>query len=205
MSGFFGTITLKQLDVMSIGGALGGAMLGSSCCAIQLVLNYFSIGCAGFAILDPYRPIFLAMSASSFGTMLYFNHQTGRPLTSFRNVFSLALVVGLALLPKLVDYVNTPSPPALADQVFEVDLSGMKCVGCANAVHNALNTIDGVVQNRVVLEEQAAEIYVRGDKPLTDDALEAALGDLGFGGKIKSARRPSEDEATRAAKRDEAK
>lgn len=98
--------------------------LGSSCCAVQLVLNYFSIGCAGnlssdfvildilisheflqgFAVLDPYRPFFLGLSAASFGSMLYFNHKNGNPIFSFRNAFSLALVVGLAGLPKVLSW-----------------------------------------------------------------------------------------------------
>jgi hypothetical protein len=31
------------------------AMLASSCCIPQLVLNFFAFGCAGFAALTPFR------------------------------------------------------------------------------------------------------------------------------------------------------
>ena len=31
------------------------ALLSSSCCLLQLVLNTFSLGCAGFARLTPYK------------------------------------------------------------------------------------------------------------------------------------------------------
>lgn len=41
------------------------ALLASSCCALQLVLNCFSMGCAGFnTVLGPWRPFFVAMAVS---------------------------------------------------------------------------------------------------------------------------------------------
>lgn len=43
-------------------GALTGGLLSSSCCIIQLVLNYTSIGCAGFSALTPYRHVFRAIT-----------------------------------------------------------------------------------------------------------------------------------------------
>jgi hypothetical protein len=43
-------------------GALTGGLLSSSCCVIQLVLNYTSIGCAGFSALTPYRHVFRAIT-----------------------------------------------------------------------------------------------------------------------------------------------
>ena len=43
--------------------ALG--LLSSSCCALQLLLNYLSFGCAGFnTVLGPLRPQFLAITLS---------------------------------------------------------------------------------------------------------------------------------------------
>lgn len=44
-------------------GAL--ALLTSSCCPIQLVLNAFGFGCAGFSVFTPYRAYFLALSIVS--------------------------------------------------------------------------------------------------------------------------------------------
>ena len=35
--------------------ALVPAMLASSCCIPQLILNMFAFGCAGFAVLTPFR------------------------------------------------------------------------------------------------------------------------------------------------------
>ncbi|KAI8930360.1 hypothetical protein BC831DRAFT_440209 [Entophlyctis helioformis] len=42
--------------------AMGASLLSSSCCVIQLVMNYLSLGCAGFAVLTPYRPHFTALA-----------------------------------------------------------------------------------------------------------------------------------------------
>jgi hypothetical protein len=46
-------------------GALTGGLLSSSCCVIQLVLNYTSIGCAGFSALTPYKHVFRAITGAS--------------------------------------------------------------------------------------------------------------------------------------------
>ncbi|KAL5475889.1 hypothetical protein EMCRGX_G025766 [Ephydatia muelleri] len=49
--------------------AVCGGLLASSCCVIQLVLNLFSFGCAGFNIvLQPYRPVLLSVV---FGGLIY--------------------------------------------------------------------------------------------------------------------------------------
>lgn len=51
----------------TLGLAVLGGLLSSSCCVLQLLLNALSVGCAGFSALTPYRPLFLALTASSLG------------------------------------------------------------------------------------------------------------------------------------------
>ena len=41
--------------------AVLGGLLCSSCCIVQLLLNSFSVGCAGFAVLTPYRSALLGL------------------------------------------------------------------------------------------------------------------------------------------------
>jgi copper chaperone CopZ len=54
------------------GAALAGGLLASSCCVVQLVLNIFSIGCAGFnTILGPYRWFFLLFALGGLGYSFY--------------------------------------------------------------------------------------------------------------------------------------
>lgn len=36
----------------------------------------------------------------------------------------------------------------------------MKCMGCANAVHNGINGIDGVKNNQITLDSHKGEIVV---------------------------------------------
>jgi hypothetical protein len=57
-------------------GALTGGLLSSSCCVIQLVLNYTSIGCAGFSALTPYRHVFRAMTGMREAAAAAAAHQT---------------------------------------------------------------------------------------------------------------------------------
>lgn len=64
----------------SFAAVLAG-LLNSSCCVVQLILNWFSVGCAGFAILDPFRPIFLTASFGGFLlSILYGYFYQNKPL-----------------------------------------------------------------------------------------------------------------------------
>ncbi len=51
----------------TLGLAVLGGLLSSSCCVLQLALNAASLGCAGFSALTPYRPLFLAATAGGLG------------------------------------------------------------------------------------------------------------------------------------------
>jgi hypothetical protein len=50
-----------KFDIYSITSAL----LASSCCPIQIIINTLGFGCAGFAILTPYKPLFLTLTIAS--------------------------------------------------------------------------------------------------------------------------------------------
>jgi len=70
---------------------------------IQLVLNAFSIGCAGFSVLTPLRPVFLAIS---FGLVLY---TVTKYRFSARTFATLLITLGLIITPELVAVVNQSS------------------------------------------------------------------------------------------------
>ena len=44
------------------------SLLSSSCCLLQLIINAFSFGCAGFAALDIVRPFFLCLTFGALST-----------------------------------------------------------------------------------------------------------------------------------------
>jgi len=46
---------------------------------IQLVLNVFSVGCAGFSVLTPYRVLFVGLTATSLGASHLRHRQVLRP------------------------------------------------------------------------------------------------------------------------------
>ncbi|KAF9310961.1 hypothetical protein BG003_007932 [Podila horticola] len=85
--------------------ALAVGLLSSSCCVVQLVLNAFSIGCAGFSVLTPLRPVFLAIS---FGLVLY---TVTKYRFSARTFATLVITLGLTITPELVAVVNQSSGP----------------------------------------------------------------------------------------------
>ncbi|KAK9840601.1 hypothetical protein WJX81_003915 [Elliptochloris bilobata] len=79
----------------TLGLAVLGGLLSSSCCVLQLFLNALSFGCAGFSLLTPYRPLFLALTAGSFGLAHWRNRNARQTL------FALAVSASLALTPEL--------------------------------------------------------------------------------------------------------
>ncbi|KAG0334883.1 hypothetical protein BG000_007958 [Podila horticola] len=85
--------------------AITVGLLSSSCCVVQLVLNAFSIGCAGFSVLTPLRPMFLAISC---GLVLY---TVTKYRFSARTFATLSITLGLTIMPELVAVVNQSSGP----------------------------------------------------------------------------------------------
>ncbi|KAK3810120.1 MAG: hypothetical protein J3Q66DRAFT_391283 [Benniella sp.] len=85
-------------------------LLSSSCCVIQLVLNAFSIGCAGFSVLTPFRPVF---GSISFLLILYTVYKYR---FSSRTALTLAITFLLSVTPEMVSVYNrSPSGVALRE------------------------------------------------------------------------------------------
>ncbi|KAI9359237.1 hypothetical protein DFJ73DRAFT_757695 [Zopfochytrium polystomum] len=78
------------------------ALLASSCCVVQLLLNAFSIGCAGFAVLDPYAPVFAALCLAALSASWLAN---GR-VASRSLVRSALLSAALLASPQIVAAYN---------------------------------------------------------------------------------------------------
>lgn len=82
-------------------------LLSSSCCLIQLALNLMSVGCAGFSVLTPYRPLFLAFSSLLVLVTIY------KYRWSSRTALTLALVLTLTTTPEIVAVYNQSSTGSL--------------------------------------------------------------------------------------------
>eukprot|EP01127_Copromyxa_protea_P018027 TRINITY_DN5586_c0_g1_i1.p1 TRINITY_DN5586_c0_g1~~TRINITY_DN5586_c0_g1_i1.p1 ORF type:complete len:182 (-),score=40.41 TRINITY_DN5586_c0_g1_i1:27-572(-) len=178
---------MDKLDRYLGSSAVVSALLGTSCCAIQLFLNAFSFGCAGFAVLDPYNTFFTTLSTASLIGLLGYNYHNETLNTSNKSLW-MAVAASLLLrsFPLIVDKLNNPTiDDQLIEEVIDLEIEGMKCKGCANAVHNALNSVEGVEQNSVFFDDRTAKIYTKGKK-VTEAELDDALKPLGFKAKPKA-------------------
>ncbi|KAG0371166.1 hypothetical protein BC939DRAFT_161901 [Gamsiella multidivaricata] len=87
--------------------AITVGLLSSSCCVIQLVLNAMSIGCAGFSVLTPLRPIFGTLS------FLLMAYTTYKYRLSSRTALTMAIALILTLSPEVVSVYNQSAPGSL--------------------------------------------------------------------------------------------
>jgi copper chaperone CopZ len=164
-------VTLKDLAALlapyqQYGAAAVAGLLNSSCCVIQLALNWMSIGCAGFSVLDPLRPVFLTLSYGGLATSLAYAHfYQGKPVATKENLITTLIVTALSLSPELVNAINTRSLPVLSAKpapevvrkTVHLNIEGMKCKSCANKVKNAIEAV-GNCQAMVFQDESRAEV-----------------------------------------------
>ena len=71
-------------------------------------------------------------------------------------------------------------------QTLSFDVSGMTCGGCTGSVQRALSEINGVVQAEVTLRPGVATVVIDAAR-VTPDQLEAAITELGYPAKARTA------------------
>ncbi len=107
------------------------SLLGSSCCIIQLILNIFSVGCAGFAILDKYEIYFLFITSLSIGILL--------KLKGIKNTYKIILIcIAISASKRIVNMFLKDAQ--IKSNVF-LTVKGVKCNGCALKLCSELKTI----------------------------------------------------------------
>jgi len=101
---------------------------------------------------------------------------------------ALALVAGILVLavgaPWLVGQIQSlPKPHALAaraqQRVVSLDVGGMTCKNCANAVKGSLARVDGVSEVQIRFAERKAIVVC--DEAVADSTLAAAVHRAGPG------------------------
>eukprot|EP01124_Arcella_intermedia_P025001 TRINITY_DN4367_c0_g1_i2.p1 TRINITY_DN4367_c0_g1~~TRINITY_DN4367_c0_g1_i2.p1 ORF type:complete len:195 (+),score=21.28 TRINITY_DN4367_c0_g1_i2:42-587(+) len=169
----------NRLSLPLAGFGVLSALLGSSCCVIQLFLNLFAVGCAGFAVLDPYSGILNALSAASLSYNFWLNYQYSGRFYNKNLLISVVLAILFAIAPTVVNRVNNP---VVKPQTKEIHLKveGMKCLGCANSVHNILNGLPGVVNNKINFEEKEVTVYTNTDDQSIKEQIKGAMAELGY-------------------------
>lgn len=129
------------------------ALLSSSCCVIQLILNIFSVSCAGFAVFTPYRSLLTAL------TILLLTHSAYKNGLNNRGVlFSVIISVCLMISPNIVQMINRGDGAAAvtASQYYRVELQGLGCEACANRIRNILSAVEWIHSAKVFFDNQTA-------------------------------------------------
>lgn len=128
-------------------------LLSSSCCAAQLVLNSFSIGCAGFnTLLGPLRPLMLAVTCTLQLCVLRAALASRSTLLAVLPVSGLT--VALALLPELLHAAMSRGQATRCDVRLQID--GMGCTACTVGVKQALERMPEVTSASVDLASASA-------------------------------------------------
>ena len=112
--------------------ALVGGLLSSSCCAIQLILNLFSVSCAGFAVMDVYRIPFTCLTFGLLGWKRMIAKQSGAPFITRESLAVMGAALVLTLMPNMVRASNERVKVNDVGQTEWYSVQGMKCLGCAN-------------------------------------------------------------------------
>lgn len=144
-------------------------LLSSSCCVVQLVLNYFSISCAGFAVLTPYRNVL-----SSITILLLSYNVYSKGLKNRHALLSVLLSVAFMISPEVVKLVNH-LPARSVDKstvYFRFHLDGLGCEACANRIKNTLNQFEWVYDTRVFFDNKTAIVQTVPQKDIEQSIIE---------------------------------
>ncbi|KAG2231503.1 hypothetical protein BDF21DRAFT_420072 [Thamnidium elegans] len=142
-------VSLKQQAVPTL-----TALLSSSCCVIQLVLNFFSISCAGFAIFTPYRRLLTTVTI----LMLAYTIRN-KGIKNRQVLISTFISVAFMISPEIVKTINVSSTDKVVSSIvfyFRVHLDGLGCEACANRIKNRLNAVEWILDTRVYFDNSTA-------------------------------------------------
>lgn len=130
------------------------ALLSSSCCIIQLILNMFSISCAGFAILTPYRGLLTSLSVLMLSYGIY-----KKGIRNGSVMFSVLICMLLMISPEIVKKQNQQVITTTTTSYFiRLHLDGLGCEACANRIKSKLNSVDWILNTRVYFDNKTAII-----------------------------------------------
>lgn len=124
-------------------------LLSSSCCALQIVLNMFSFGCAGFnTALGPWRPTFVALTITV--QTISWCVAAGRPYQWAPTAGMTALSLTLTLLPEALALYTARRERLAASAVADGAVGGHKRIalqleslGCSACVAKVSSVLGG--------------------------------------------------------------
>lgn len=161
-------------------------LLSSSCCALQLLLNALSMGCAGFnTVLGPWRPTLLAWTCLVQATSWMVAWD--RPYQWMPTATATVVVMSLALLPEFLHYCvhvdernQTVAQKQSAIIQFHFQMTSVGCAACLVTIRHALNKLPGVVDIQACLETNILRVDCCQSANTTQDTILECLEEAGF-------------------------
>jgi len=148
-------------------------LLSSSCCALQLLLNMASLGCAGFnTVLGPIRPSLLAITLlTQIGSWIVAYERPWQWVPTLTGSF---VTLTLSLLPEFLEYYNNKRYYKINDEdnnmkktadggsttihnnsqttsIMYFKMKSVGCSACLATVTNVLKNIDGITHFRYTM------------------------------------------------------
>lgn len=165
---YFFSFSLNMKISFKVLPALTG-LLSSSCCVIQLMLNFFSISCAGFAVFTPYRGVL-----SSITILLLTYNVYNKGLNNRQALFSVLFSVAFMISPEIVKIINhSPTKSITKSAVYyRFHLDGLGCEACANRIKNTLNQVEWIHDTRVFFDNQTAIVQTITQKDIEQSIIE---------------------------------
>jgi copper chaperone CopZ len=159
------------------------ALLSSSCCLLQLILNFLSFGCAGFNnLLGPLRPTFLACTILLQASSWYVAWE--RPWQWKPTFLSTLLVLFTAFLPELLQCYSeiatstTEEHPQETTHTYTFQMESVGCSACMVTVSGVLNNIPSVARYDADLQQN--QLHVELTSSYDPKELLVKLEEVGF-------------------------
>ncbi|KAL9540997.1 hypothetical protein MBANPS3_009368 [Mucor bainieri] len=149
------------------------ALLSSSCCVIQLILNFFSVSCAGFAVFTPYRSVLSTVTI----LLLSYNLVTATTASQTRRKLVILVVsVLLMVSPEIVQWVNQSSATTIAttakNHYYRIHLDGLGCEACANRIKNTLMSTEWISDAKVYFNNKTAIVQIKDNNTENNELVD---------------------------------
>ncbi len=188
----------------SLFAAVGAGVLASICCVGPLAAVAVGVGGAWvgqLSALEPYRPLFIALALGALAFAWYREVrprqdpdcacETGPSLKTRRLLLGVGTVqvLGLLAAPEFIgrSHAATMSNEVVnvATQEVTLEVQGMTCEACSQAVVYALQRLEGVQDAIVTLEPPEARVRFNPEKVSVAQLIEAVRS-AGFEASLKT-------------------
>ena len=152
--------------------AIIGGLLGSNCCALQLLLNSMGIGCAGFAILSPFRLHFFLVASAAL-LMLRSRGIASRAISWYVQAVLFGLLVAMPELISLHSRFGgssflSSSKHSLPSVPLSFRLEGLKCAACGERARTLSLSVPCVQTSAVQWEGGYMKLQLLGGCDVTE-------------------------------------